>query len=188
VFFDDIEVVKDSEAWNRRFVLTPEDEEYCRWVGGGQAYDSCTAIQSLVARERATAELDTRIRAYQGISSEEKVRVEPGICVDLNEQVYISGLQLIQSDPEQAYVPIWQYAWGEHYAHLRLYLTTECAEHVPYEPYPEPPDLDCANYDYQEDAEEDAWTYWYSEDAQEMRVSREIHPLRLACAYLPSRR
>ena len=150
-------------------------------------YNNKISIDHFVRQERAASELDTRIRAFQDIPTEEKARVKPGICIDLNERVYIPGLQLIQEYPEEAYAARWQYAWGEHYAHLRLYLTENCGEHAPYEPYPEPPDLDCANYEYQEDAEEDAWTYWYSEDAQKMRVSKEIHPLRLACAYLPSR-
>ena len=193
VFFDDIALAKVAEVWEAEIDLSQEDIDFCRRASGSSSssYASCISIQKTWQSDVLASELDSRIRGYQHASEEEKEKHRPVICRDLDEQVYIPGLRRIESNPEQAYIHQWGqtegYAWGKHYAHLRLYLTKICAKHVPYEPYAEPPNLDCANYEHQEDAEEDGWTYWYSEKGDALITGRDSLQRPVFCSYLPSR-
>ena len=134
------------------------------------------------------AELERRYQLLKHQPESEQRKHWPGICRDINELVYIPALyEAVESGPS-FWHPIFL---SGHAGELRMLLTTECAEHVPYEPYPEPPDLDCANYDYREDAEEDAYTYWYADDIDNL-LDYEYSPTwgtttELVCGYLPSR-
>ncbi len=118
----------------------------------------------------------------------------PGVCRDLN-LIYMDTLARAENPPPYAdrqtilFYGEERFAWGYHAGHLRQYLLSECAEYVPYEPYPEAPDLDCANYDYQEDAKEDRWRYWYADDVGDIidYLQTSFGPLEVYCGYLPER-
>ena len=139
---------------------------------------------------RDAADLETRYQLLKHQPESEQRKHWPGLCHDLDELVYIPTLYRASQNDDPSF--LWNDVFlSEHTGELRMLLTTECAEHVPYEPYTEPPDLDCANYDYREDAEEDAYTYWYADDINDL-LDYEYSPTwgtttELVCGYLPSR-
>lgn len=183
MFYDDIELVRDTEMWN--------------WT-------NCPEIKKLVAEnpnrlppiwQPCATELNQRMQFIKHEPESEQEKHWPGICRGLDEQVYVPMLHEAVAgfgDPSILYNRAYARIPNWHAGELRLYLTTECAEHVAYAPYPEPPDLDCANYEYREDAEEDAWTYWYADDLSDV-VDHEYSlewgtTTEIVCGYLPSRR
>lgn len=236
VFFDDIELVRGSEAWEmleHPMLKTcpvsgylPQTYVRCK-TPDGRVDDKLT--DALIAenarlnadyRERRgnadmpTSDVFTRLEVIgaANVPESEVMRVKPGICHDLR-MVYIGRLALIDShDPSrfnafdlqhEVYGKTDSNPWSGHLGHLRQYIIRNCAEYVEFEPYQAAPEgtFDCANYEYQEDAEEARWTYWYAEELQELQrtvttndslfyvleLFHEGSGRELICAYLPSR-
>ncbi len=191
VFFDDIELVKDSGLWNwsncQRLLESYEQaKQQSRERGGPEPFRPVW--------RPCLQELQQRFQLLQHLPESEQQKHTPGLCRDLDEQVYIPALyEAGEHGDLSVLLRGGDYAvfLGRHGGEMRMFLTTECAEHVPYEPYPEPPDLDCANYDYREDAEEDAYTYWYADDINDVldyEVSAEWGTTtEIICGHLPSR-
>ena len=178
VFFDDIALAQESQAWRW---------EYDFFVMSGKAAEWEERYQILNAAN---------------VPDSEREKHWPDMCRDLDEQVYIQILHSIaisQDGPtwhvySHDHAPVFDWHVGE----LRWFLIQECGEHVPYEPYPEVPEgtFDCANYDYREDAEEARWTYWYSDelqwDSDSPFLTLQYQPgfgtyREIICGYLPSR-
>ena len=198
----DIALVQGTEAWEAAKPPEPrtcpeghvpgyDSDEFCRdssLTGPIIRYNSKLGIDHYWQRELNAAELERRYQLLKHQPESEQRKHWPGLCRDIDEQVYIPALHEATQSGVSFNSPIFL---SGHWGNLRMLLTTECAEHVPYEPYPEPPDLDCANYDYREDAEEDAYTYWYADDINDL-LDYEYSPTwgtttELVCGYLPSR-
>ena len=192
VFADDIAFVRGSEVWEyQQRPYTPVD--VCRRIlSSDPRYQDC-ATRRIFTELGNAAELERRYQLLKHQPESEQAKHWPGICRDIDDQVYIPILYsaVVESGPSFLLDQRHSRFLGWHAGHLRLYLTESCAEHVPYEPYPEPPDLDCANYDYREDAEEDAYTYWYADDIKHLLdyeySSTWGTTTELICGYLPSR-
>lgn len=200
VFFDDIDLVlvDRPHLWN----WSNCQELIERWEHGIQRARDLRARGNSSVKDPhrplstpCTNELEQRVQLLPTAPESEQVKHWPDICRRLDEQVYIPTLyrRTVESNDlsllfEREVAVIFNWHVGD----LRMYLTTECSEHVSYEPYPEPPDLDCANFDYREDAEEAAWTYWYADDINDI-VDHQFSPTwgtttEIICGYLPSRR
>ena len=205
VFYDDIELARGTEAWEAAKPPEPrtcpeghvpsyDSDEFCRdssLTGPIIRHNSKSNIDHYWQRELDAAEVERRYQLLEHQPESEQEKYWPGICRDINERVYIPALYRVSQNDDPSFLnsswhPIFL---GGHTGELRMLLTTECAEHVPYEPYPEPPDLDCANYASQEEAEEARWTFWYAEDVGDLidYVVAPTYTLEVVCGYLPSR-
>ena len=197
VFFDDLELVKAARPhlWNEHNCpATTREWERQRELAkiGGPA----DPILSVLFDDTCFIELEQRIQFIKSEPESEKEKHWPGICRGVDEQVYIPALYRRggeRGDPSYLYqrgVHAVFFNW--HVGELRLWLTTECAEHVPYEPYPDPPVKDCSDFDFREDAEEYAYTYWYAKHLGSI-VDHVVHTAyrdaitEIVCGYLPSR-
>lgn len=192
VFYDDIELVKGTDLWNwsncsRLLESYEREKERMKEIGGPEPFRPVW--------RPCLHELEQRFQLLKHQPESEQEKHLPGICRDIDEQVYIPALYeaAVEVDDLSVLLRREEYArfLGRHAGELRMFLTTECAEHISYESYPEAPDLDCANYDYREDAEEDALTYWYADDIEDVldyEYSQEWGTTtELVCGYLPSR-
>ena len=191
VFFDDIELVKDSDLWNwtncqPRIDVYEQRKQRALEVGGREPHRP-------IGRP-CLHELEQRIQLLRHEPEPEQEKHWAGICRSLDEQVYIptlysvaveSGPSFLYHREEHALIFNW------HAGDLRMFLITDCSEHVPYEPYPEPPQKDCSDFDYREDAGEYVYTYWYAEHIGDL-IDREYSSTwgttrEIVCGYLPSR-